>query len=80
MAGSRKRRRATVVVDELKAQHTSHWDIDCLPREEAEQAYREGRRRSREYRRRQFGIILGLLLLLCLYPTIIHHLGRLFGG
>lgn len=80
MASAQPRRRATVVVDEVKARHTGHWDIDCLPREQAEQAYRDGCSQAREYKRRQFGWILGLLLLLCLYPTIIHHLGRLLPG
>lgn len=80
----RTRRRATVVVDELKEQYTGHWDIDLMPRAEAERRYREGREAAWAYKRRQFGWILGLLLLLCLYPTIMHHLGafmrRLFGG
>ncbi len=72
------RRKATIVVDELKQRHTSHWDLDVLTQAQLEQLYRDGRAEARARRRRQFGWILALLLLLCLYPTLIYHLGRLW--
>lgn len=73
-----RRRKATIVVDELKARHTSHWDLDLLPRAELDRAWREGRAQLRRYRLRQMAWILGILTVLCLYPTLWYHLQRLW--
>jgi len=38
-----KRRRACYLCEEVKARHTTHWDLDAMPRDELEAAYAAGR-------------------------------------
>lgn len=75
---SRKPRKARIYRDELKEKMTGHWDWDMLSREELAREIEEGRRERLRYKLTQTGWILLCLFLLCLYPTLIHWLGRLW--
>ncbi len=41
--GSRRRKRACIVCDEVKARHTSHWDLDALTHAELAAIFNDDR-------------------------------------
>lgn len=53
--GSENARR--VMRDDIKEQHTSHWDMDVMPRAEMEALYLEQKRRKR---RRRLAMVAGV--------------------
>lgn len=72
------KKKTLIVLDEVKDRHTSHWDDDMLSWQQLERAYDEGREQRRRYKRRQYLWIAFWLAMLCLHPTLLYWLGRVF--
>ena len=72
------KRKSVVLVDIVKQRHTSHWDLDLFSPEQIDERVAQKKAEHRRYMRRQFRWIFFWLVLLCMHPTMIDWLGRLF--
>lgn len=64
-----------VLLDEIKEQHTTHWDMDVMPRAEMEAMYAAHRRRK--HRRRLTvltGVGGGVIALVCGAALLLRYL------
>ena len=78
----KSRKKTSVVRDEVKERHTTHWDVDLLSQAEFDLYMRNQApwqvQRRRVARRKVAGII-GFGLFLCLLPMLFYWLPRLLG-
>lgn len=65
-----------VLLDEVKEQHTTHWDMDVMPRAEMEAIYAE-QQRHRKRRRLTIiaGVAGGLIAIACAAALLVLYLG-----
>lgn len=56
-AGSKARKPRQVLLDEIKEAHTTHWDMDVMPREQLEAMHARNRRQRR---RRKLMMVAGV--------------------
>jgi hypothetical protein len=65
-----------VLLDEIKERHTTHWDMDVMPRAEMEALYAEQKRRQRRRRLTLLaGVAGGLIAIGCAAALLALHLG-----